>query len=186
MKKKKAFIFSLVISGSLILSVLFLDVFGCGSSGGDSNTVTGSITGGTHPVVGLFNDTYWFVNNPAGETDVVDIQLNMESEPYTPITYGTINGVSYSLTLPSVSPGIFYLIVWDDTDQDGLFSGPVGPEPGYFPMKSFDTGTYAVNALSYIEIMGQGEWAANYYDGSTNYVEGFSIVGSDEYNFTID
>jgi hypothetical protein len=43
-----------------------------------------------------------------------------------------------------------------------------------------------VGDTKYREIMGQGEWAANYYDGSTNYVEGFSIVESGEYNFTID
>ena len=86
------------------------------------------------------------------------------------------------MTIPEGSSDPLYLIAWDD-DGDGLFA--FGTETGYFAMKLFDAGTYAVEAISYIELFGEGEYCVHYYDGVTNYIEGFSIVGTSGFNMTI-
>jgi hypothetical protein len=170
------------------LSFVVMYLFGC-AGGGDSGqmvyTLTGTVTGGAAPVVALFDSTYWFVHDFFGEQDVVDQELNAEPEPYTPLKTAAVNGGSFSITIPDGAPDTLYLLAFDDTGPvDGKFS--IGTENGYFAMKVFDTGTYAVLSLSYIEVMGQGEYAVYYFDGATNYYEGFSLVGTSGFDFTID
>jgi hypothetical protein len=174
---------------ALLALVCGASLLNCGSSGGGGlgpNTITGSITGGTDPKVGLFDAaTYWFVVDSLGEPDVVHDELDGAPEPYTPTVMGTIDAGTFTITLPAGSSGAqYYLIVWDDANADDMFS--MTTETGYFAMKTFAPGTYAVRYLTWFEMMGSGEWAVGYYDGITNYIEGFSIVGRVGYNFTID
>ena len=66
----RRFFHAAVTAAILGALLVFFSVSGCSTEGGgQGNTITGSITGGTHPLVALFDDTYWFTNDISGARD---------------------------------------------------------------------------------------------------------------------
>ena len=170
------------------LGVAVLLVACSGASGGTSSsgpTITGQIsdTAGSNPVIGLFSaSTYQFSSNTSASPDDQVITV-VGTAPYSPIKTATISGSSYSISLPAGTSGAeYYLVAWDDSTTNGkLDSG----ETGFFPVKSFPQGSTAMLDTSFISYQGQGEYAADYYISPTTYIQGFSIVGTSGYNFSI-
>jgi hypothetical protein len=157
---------------------------GGGGSGGGEITITGTVANsvGSDTVVALFDETYWFSASVGDDT--IDQETKGQTPPFTPLVVATINGGSYSVTLPQGSDGDnLFLLAWDDANQDQKFELS---EHGVLPMKLFDQGTFPVEYLRYTVIMGFGEWSAYYFDGATVWLLGLSIAGTSGYNFTVD
>lgn len=180
MKYKDGLFFSLLI-------IAFTLTAGCdgGGGGGGSSTLTGTITGGTTVKVGLFSAAeYWFEPVSGGEPDEVEDVFG-DPEPYTPLVLGTIDAGVYSITLPSPSSyAAYYLVIWDDTNDDDMWSDST--ETGYFPWHDSPEGLYPV-----IDIVFEADrvWIIdmeNEYDSPVDQMLYLRDLGTDGYDVMVD
>lgn len=172
--------------------------------------ISGTVTGGTNPMVGLFpkgpgKGEYNFDEEDSGDGDVIIDELNNGTEPCIPIVLGTVNGGNYTLTLPQETTGArFDLIAWNDTNADSRFQLDV--ESGYLARKEFrkkfehDEGTFVVREIKCVHVNPDPEYWISY----TQYAPGDRGLNIDHikgsgyrgvkitkerrsgYNFTID
>jgi hypothetical protein len=173
----------LVVFGLLLALVAVLG--GCTAGAGGGVTLSGSVADtGSNPAVGLFDwATYTFFTT----TPVDKISSLLGGSPnYTPFQTTTVSGGTYSITLPAGASGAtYYLVAWDDVNSNGVMEASGEAATAVFPMKNFPEGLTAMKSISYVTVGSYGEYCAGYYIPSTNYIQGFSIVGTTGYNFNI-
>ena len=117
--KRGSSLLTLITTSLCIASLMLIAFASCSPSGG----ITGTITGGTYPTIGLFDETHDFDNDffDTVNTDVITDENN-GTPPYSPVETVSIDSGTFSVNLPQGTNGMKRaLVAWDDTDQNGKF-----------------------------------------------------------------
>ena len=158
------------------------------NGGSSDTTLTGTVTGGTNVVVGVFSKDLSFVDendNDPGNDDVVASEgfIN-DTGSFTPLVQSSVGTGSYSLTLPSDPTTAGDLVAWDDANSDGVFD--LGTETGYFAVKNIDGNDQIITGLGYASGNGVTVYVISYFYNSTAHIIDFTNISTSGFNFTID
>lgn len=169
----------------------------CDWYGSGITTISGSLSGVLQTAnvkVGAFSDNLSFLYDQytPGDSDVIFTDQagnevgDLTAPVYTPIVIASpgLSG-SYSLSLPDDPTTIKCVIAWID-DGDNFYD--FDTEKAYLPVKTIDGSSYIITSFSYIEVVEQITYIANYSDQSyiTTYQDNLDAIGADGFNFVFD
>jgi hypothetical protein len=159
----------------------------CAEEGSDPilRTVTGTVSVLTNVKIGAFSSDYWFLNSYTGEEDEVDHEFGVATVSFAPLVIVVPEaGGEYSIDLPADPTDMGELIAWVDTNTDSKFD--LGTEPGYFPVKQIGGAGRTITGFSCINLGDTTYYLVSYSDGVVSHNDGFDVVGTGGFNFTID
>lgn len=169
---------------AFIIVVLISCDSGNGSGSASEKTISGTVTNGSGVVIGAFSSDYYFSSGVSGDEDVVASETGVTAGTYTPLVKVTPGSDgAYSITLPDDPVQMGELIAWADTDADGSFD--LGTETGYLPQKYIEGAARTINTFGYLSYGGEVYYLVSYSIESVSYNDGFDIVGTGGFDFTI-